>query len=155
MSGFLIDTNVLSEYNRPGGPDPGVKRWLETTDRESQYVSVITLSRVRRGQFCLSPSSNILYRLKKECALRAEVSQNTFVSQAPVVLFVRSATLKPSGQTPEQEANANQCLSGHGYVRGQRHVVTPTSTTFLPPDAPGPDDQYLCQNYDYRGKAPR
>jgi hypothetical protein len=38
MSGFLIDTNVLSEYNRPGGPDAGVKRWLETTDRESQHV---------------------------------------------------------------------------------------------------------------------
>ena len=29
MSGFLIDTNVLSEYNRPGAPDAGVKRWLE------------------------------------------------------------------------------------------------------------------------------
>ena len=25
MNGFLIDTNVLSEYNRPGGPNPGVK----------------------------------------------------------------------------------------------------------------------------------
>ena len=32
MSGFLIDTNVLSDYNRPGGPNSGVKRWLETTD---------------------------------------------------------------------------------------------------------------------------
>jgi len=35
MSGFLIDTNVLSEYNRTGGPDLGVKRWLETTDQQS------------------------------------------------------------------------------------------------------------------------
>lgn len=33
MTGFLIDTNVLSEYNRPGGPDAGVKQWLERTDR--------------------------------------------------------------------------------------------------------------------------
>src|ERR1039457_2781733 len=33
--GFLIDTNVLSEYNRLRGPDAGVKRWLETTDRQS------------------------------------------------------------------------------------------------------------------------
>ena len=41
MNGFLIDTNVLSEYNRPGNPNVGVKRWLETTDRESQYVSVV------------------------------------------------------------------------------------------------------------------
>src|SRR5438270_13916008 len=49
MSGFLIDTNVLSEYNRPGGPDAGVKRWLETTDRETQYVSVITLAEIQRG----------------------------------------------------------------------------------------------------------
>ena len=49
MSGFLIDTNVLSEYNRPGGPNAGVKRWLETTDRQSQYVSVITLAEIQKG----------------------------------------------------------------------------------------------------------
>jgi toxin FitB len=49
MSGFLIDTNVLSEYNRPGGPDDGVKRWLETTDRLSQHVSVITLAEIQKG----------------------------------------------------------------------------------------------------------
>jgi predicted nucleic acid-binding protein len=49
MTGFLIDTNVLSEYNRPGGPDAGVKRWLETTHRRSQYVSVITLAEIQKG----------------------------------------------------------------------------------------------------------
>jgi predicted nucleic acid-binding protein len=49
MSGFLIDTNVLSEYNRPGGPDAGVKRWLETTDRQSQHVSAITLAEIQKG----------------------------------------------------------------------------------------------------------
>jgi toxin FitB len=49
MSGFLIDTNVLSEYNRAGKPDAGVKRWLETTDRQSQYVSVITLAEIQKG----------------------------------------------------------------------------------------------------------
>jgi predicted nucleic acid-binding protein len=49
MNGFLIDTNVLSEYNRPDGPDAGVKRWLEETDRPSQYVSVITLAEIQKG----------------------------------------------------------------------------------------------------------
>ena len=49
MSGFLIDTNVLSEYNRPGGPDAGVRHWLETTDRESQHVSIITLAEIQKG----------------------------------------------------------------------------------------------------------
>lgn len=49
MNGFLIDTNVLSEYNRPGGPNAGVKQWLETTARELQYVSVITLAEIQKG----------------------------------------------------------------------------------------------------------
>ena len=49
MSGFLIDTNVLSEYNRPSGPDPGVKHWLETTDRATQFISVITLAEIQKG----------------------------------------------------------------------------------------------------------
>jgi len=56
MSGFLIDTNVLSEYNRPGGPDAGVKRWLETTARDLQHVSVITLAEIEKGIELLSPS---------------------------------------------------------------------------------------------------
>ena len=49
MNGYLVDTNVLSEYNRPGTPDIGVKRWLETTVRETQYVSVITLAEIQKG----------------------------------------------------------------------------------------------------------
>jgi predicted nucleic acid-binding protein len=49
MRGFLIDTNVLSEDNRPGGPDAGVKHWLETTDRQSQHVSIITLAEIQKG----------------------------------------------------------------------------------------------------------
>jgi len=49
MSGFLIDTNVLSEYNRPGGPNAGVKDWLESTPRELQHVSVLTLAEIQKG----------------------------------------------------------------------------------------------------------
>ena len=49
MNGFLIDTNVLSEYNRMGAPNAGVKRWLETTDRQTQHVSVITLAEIQKG----------------------------------------------------------------------------------------------------------
>lgn len=49
MSGFLIDTNVLSEYSRSGSPDAGVKQWLEHTDRQAQYVSVITLAEIHKG----------------------------------------------------------------------------------------------------------
>jgi len=56
MSGFLIDTNVLSEYNRPEGPDSGVKRWLEATDRRSQHVSILTLAEIQKGIELLAES---------------------------------------------------------------------------------------------------
>jgi hypothetical protein len=56
MNGFLLDTNVLSEFNRRGEPDQRVKHWLETADTESLYASVLTLGAVRFGVELLPPS---------------------------------------------------------------------------------------------------
>ena len=42
MSGFLLDTNVISEFNRRGQPNPLVKQWLEAADTDSLYTSVLT-----------------------------------------------------------------------------------------------------------------
>ena len=64
MNGFLIDTNVLSEYNRVAPPDPGVKRWLESTPREQQYISVITLAEIQKG-IELLPSSKRRLQLEQ------------------------------------------------------------------------------------------
>jgi predicted nucleic acid-binding protein len=49
MSGFLQDTNILSEFNRRGDPDPLVKQWLEAADPNSLYVSVLTFGEIRLG----------------------------------------------------------------------------------------------------------
>lgn len=55
MSGFLVDTNVLSEFNRRGGPDHRVKEWLEAADPDSLYVSVLTFGEIRFGVALLPP----------------------------------------------------------------------------------------------------
>jgi predicted nucleic acid-binding protein len=55
MNGFLVDTNVVSEFNRRGVPDPGVRRWLEAADPEFLYVSVLTLGEIRLGIELLQP----------------------------------------------------------------------------------------------------
>jgi predicted nucleic acid-binding protein len=47
--GFLLDTNVLSEFNHKQPPDPNVKQWVASTPTSSLYVSVITLSEIRFG----------------------------------------------------------------------------------------------------------
>jgi predicted nucleic acid-binding protein len=49
MRGYLIDTNVVSEYNRAQLPHAGVVKWLDTTPEVSQYVSVLTLAEIEQG----------------------------------------------------------------------------------------------------------
>ncbi len=48
MSGFLLDTNVISELVR-ARPDPGVTQWIEATDESLLYLSVLTLGEIRKG----------------------------------------------------------------------------------------------------------
>jgi predicted nucleic acid-binding protein len=49
VTGFLLDTNVLSEFSRTGEPDQHVDRWLKTTAEGSLFVSVLTFAEIRRG----------------------------------------------------------------------------------------------------------
>ena len=48
MSGFLLDTNVVSELIRPK-PDDNVVRWVEETDEAILFLSVLTLGEIRQG----------------------------------------------------------------------------------------------------------
>jgi predicted nucleic acid-binding protein len=48
VSGFLLDTNVVSELIRPV-PDDNVVRWIEETDESILFLSVLTLGEIRQG----------------------------------------------------------------------------------------------------------
>ena len=48
MSGFLVDTNVLSEAVRTK-PEPRVLDWIGAADETLLYLSVLTLGEIRRG----------------------------------------------------------------------------------------------------------
>jgi toxin FitB len=48
MSGFLLDTNSISEVIR-SQPDPHVLEWFEATDESLLYLSVLTLGEIRKG----------------------------------------------------------------------------------------------------------
>jgi toxin FitB len=56
VRGFLVDTNVLSEFSRRGAPDQRVKSWLGAAAPGTLYVSVLTLAEIRRGIELLPPS---------------------------------------------------------------------------------------------------
>ena len=48
MSGFLLDTNCISELVRPK-PEPRVLEWMEAADETMLYLSVLTMGEIRKG----------------------------------------------------------------------------------------------------------
>src|SRR5262245_37166072 len=48
MSGFLLDTNVVSELIRPR-PERRVIEWMEAADETLLHLSVLTLGEIRKG----------------------------------------------------------------------------------------------------------
>lgn len=55
MSGFLLDTNLISEITRPV-PEPKVIQWLRTVDEQLLHISVLTIGEIRQG-IVLQPSA--------------------------------------------------------------------------------------------------
>lgn len=48
MSGFLIDTNVISEVLRPL-PDAQVVAWTQNSSKERLFLSVVSFGEIRKG----------------------------------------------------------------------------------------------------------
>jgi predicted nucleic acid-binding protein len=55
VSGFLLDTNVLSEPTKPK-PNAGLVDWLRATSDDVVFVSTISLGEIRKGIDRLSVS---------------------------------------------------------------------------------------------------
>ena len=55
MSGFLLDTNCVSELIRPK-PEPRVMEWMEAADEAMLYLSVLTMGEIRKGAAGLAQS---------------------------------------------------------------------------------------------------
>ena len=56
MTGFLLDTNVISELARPR-PDLKVVSWIEAVEEDRLFLSVLTLGEIRKGIAGLTDAS--------------------------------------------------------------------------------------------------
>ena len=56
MTGYLLDTNVISETVRPR-PEPRVLDWIRTQPSRDLFLSAVTLGELVRGTLKLSESS--------------------------------------------------------------------------------------------------
>jgi len=57
MTGFLLDTNVISEYSRTKSPDERVRTWVDSQPERSLHLSVLTLGEIRKGATLLPPGN--------------------------------------------------------------------------------------------------
>lgn len=56
MTGFLLDTNIISELIKPR-PEPKVVTWVDSTDETLLFLSVLTLGEIRKGIAALEKAS--------------------------------------------------------------------------------------------------
>jgi len=69
MSGFLLDTSVISELVK-GRPNPNITHWIDAIDEDLLYLSVLTLGEIRRGTASLPDAAR---RVKLETWLDREL----------------------------------------------------------------------------------
>ena len=69
MTGFLLDTNCISELVRLK-PDPRVTAWIETAEESLLYLSVLTLGEIRKGLAALPQGKR---RSRREAWLEVEL----------------------------------------------------------------------------------
>jgi predicted nucleic acid-binding protein len=69
MSGFLLDTNCISELIR-SEPDPLVLQWVAEIDERLLFLSVLTIGEIRKGIAGLVPGKK---KIKLESWLELEL----------------------------------------------------------------------------------
>jgi toxin FitB len=70
VSGFLLDTNVISELIK-ARPAAKVRSWIESVDESLLYLSVLTMGEIRKG---ISSVSDAKRRTKLEVWLEGDLA---------------------------------------------------------------------------------
>jgi predicted nucleic acid-binding protein len=87
VSGFLIDTNCVSELARVQ-PEPRVMEWFKAVDEALLYLSVLTLGEIRKGLAALPQSKR---RKHLETWLEIELQARFSGKVLPIDSAVNSA----------------------------------------------------------------
>jgi toxin FitB len=139
MSGFLLDTNVISELLRPK-PERKVTEWVEATDEELIFLSVLTIGEIRKG-INLHPDGG--RRAKLEGWLASEVRARFMGRILPVDeavaerwgLLTAKAKIEKKHKLPVVDGLLAATAQHHDLILVTRNVhdVAPTGVQFFNP----------------------
>jgi len=83
MSGFLLDTNCISELVRPK-PDARVEAWMEAADETMLYLSVLTLGEIRLAWLRANAGPISKHVSKLNCKAAAQAEFCRLMPQLPI-----------------------------------------------------------------------
>jgi predicted nucleic acid-binding protein len=102
VSGFLLDTNVISELIKPS-PELRVVKWIEATDENLLKLSVLTFGEIRKG------IDSLPHRLRRT-ALESWLSHDLAIRFANRILAIDRAVADRWGQIAARAHAAKQML---------------------------------------------
>jgi predicted nucleic acid-binding protein len=102
VSGFLLDTNVVSELVKLK-PEPRVAAWIEATEESLLRLSVLTLGEIRKGIDSLSDRS-------RRTALESWLNHDLLIRFANRILDVDQAVADRWGRLFAKAMAAKQLL---------------------------------------------
>jgi predicted nucleic acid-binding protein len=102
MSGFLLDTNVISELVK-AKPEPKVTNWIDSVDENLLYLSVLTLGEIRKGIALLRDAP-------RRVALEAWLNSDLALRFAERILSIDRAVADRWGQLAADAAEARTSL---------------------------------------------
>ncbi len=116
MSGFLLDTNVISELIKRQ-PEPQVTRWIESTDENLLFISVLTIGEIRKGTLS---HPDAVRRAKLEAWLTGEL----VVRFADRVLAIDVAVAERWGRLAAMARRPLPVIDGLLAATAQQHDLT-------------------------------
>ena len=102
MSGFLLDTNVISELVK-AKPEPKVTNWIDSVDENLLYLSVLTLGEIHKGIALLRDAP-------RRVALEAWLNSDLALRFAERILSIDGAVADRWGQLAADAAEARTPL---------------------------------------------
>jgi predicted nucleic acid-binding protein len=102
MSGFLLDTNVVSELIKPK-PEPKLTAWIEAAEEDLFRLSVLTLGEIRKGINSLPDST-------RRTALESWLNHDLLIRFAHRILDVDQAVADRWGRLAANALAAKQLL---------------------------------------------
>jgi predicted nucleic acid-binding protein len=100
---LLLDTNVLSEVQRPA-PEPKVLAWLDTVDEDRTFISVASIAELRRGIALMEDG-------RRRTALAAWLAHDLPTRFASRILPVDQAVAECWGDLMAQSRRSGAALS--------------------------------------------